>query len=165
MMTMEQQTFDFTEYKSLKGRAAFEQRVQQGRQPVLDIAGDAYYVNVRIGLLQPADDFSTMGIELDKLEKDHETRRLFFYYDTRSKKVLPYPEEGAAKSTDIVKVSIPNAYFLDPVGMAIKNAKDDARYYTRDHIPLKMYHKAIVTPLQQNRKNTNTKTRTKSKGI
>ena len=148
---MEEQEFDFKKYQSLKGRAAFEQRVNHGLQPVVDIAGQPYYVNVRIGLLEPAD-LTNDAIRLYDLKRDQRTGDLFFYCTGDSRQLLPYPDPGTGLPAGAFKVDIPHEYYLDPVGMARKNGKEDLRYYMHGHTVgagflLKMYHKAKITPV------------------
>jgi hypothetical protein len=41
---------------------------ETGKQPVLDIAGHPFFVDIHWGLLRPKDDFSTSGISFDEID-------------------------------------------------------------------------------------------------
>lgn len=149
-MKIENDNKEFLEsYKALKGKEAFDARTKKGMLPIIDIAGHPFYIHLRIGLLQPKDDFSTMGIEIKKLSMDEESRNMVCYYDTVQKEVVTIGPSITDYPPNVVRLEIPNLYILDPVGMARLEGKDDDRYYLQDGIRQKMYHMAKITPLQK----------------
>jgi hypothetical protein len=139
--------YDIGYYKGLKGREAMEQRLK-GRLPIIDIAGHPFFVDMRLGLLRPIDNFSTMGIDVQDIPMDEDTKRLRFDYHIPSMTRIQIAPDATELPKDVVRVEVPNMYFLDPVGMAHRNGKEP-RYYCADGIPLKMYRKATILPLQK----------------
>lgn len=134
-------------YKSLKGKEAFNERVHKGRLPIIDIKGHPFFVNARIGLLQPKDNFHTIGINIRDIEMDDKTKQLFFYYHPPSMTRVRFPEDIKELPKDVVGVWVPNRYYLDPIGMARANDKEP-RYYLGDGIPLRMYRTARIVPIE-----------------
>lgn len=43
-------------------RKAYDLRVNQGMLPIIDIAGHTFYVDIRMDMLRPKDDFLSKGI-------------------------------------------------------------------------------------------------------
>lgn len=137
--------YDLDYYKSLTGKEALEQRLL-GRIPIIEIAGHPFFSDTRIGLLRPKDNFSTMGIDLQNLPLDEDNGTLSFYYHIPSMTRVDLPEILAYQD-DVVLVTVPNMYELDPVGMARANGKEDT-YYLDGEFPV-MYRQASITPLSE----------------
>lgn len=135
-------------YKSLKGKEALNERIDKGRLPIIDIAGQPFFADSRIGLLRPINIFNSMGIELAELPMDPVTKKLSFEYHIPSMTRTQVSAQATELPKDVVRVVVPNMYFLDPIGMARRNGKD-ARYYQEDGITLRMYRKAKIVPLKK----------------
>lgn len=139
--------FDIELYKSLKGKEAVSERLV-GRQPIIDIDGQPYFVKLHFGILEPANNFLINPIHIGDIEMDHVTKKLFFYFNTETKE-REFIDEGLTElPKNVVQVETPNKYYLDPVAMARLNgrAPEDYHYYG---IPLRMYRKATITPLHK----------------
>ncbi len=44
------------------------QERMQGKLPIIDIAGHPFYVDIRMGMLRPKDDFRTLGIPIKSFD-------------------------------------------------------------------------------------------------
>lgn len=137
--------FDLDFYRSLKGKEAEAERLK-GRQPVMDIKGQPYFVNLHLGLLEPPWSFDFKPIAISDLKKDSVTRKLCFYYDTETRLRVNVPHNITDLPKNVVRVIIPNQFFLDPVAMARINGRG-AENYRHYGIPLRMYRKAVIVPL------------------
>lgn len=142
-----QDLFDINVYKTLKGKEAVSRRLD-GLQPVIDIKGQPYFVNIHFGLLDPANNFWISPIRISDLVMDHETKKLSFYFNTATKERVDIDDGLTDLPVNVVRVETPNLTFLDPVGMARKNGRDpkDYHYYG---IPLRMYRLATIIPLHK----------------
>ena len=138
--------YDIDYYKSLKGKDAMQQRLM-GRLPIIDIAGHPFFADARIGLLRPLDNFSTMGINIADIPVDPETRTLSFYYHIPSMTQVAISGDATEYPKDVVMVTTPHRYGLDPVGMSYANDKD-SKHFLVGRSP-KMYLVAEITPLTQ----------------
>ena len=108
-----------TDFELMVNQDALTRRIKNGELPTVDIGGDLFYIDIRIELLRPKDDFSSRGISLDELGEWYvEERNTYeFPYDTTTHqianlewhKLVEYP-------ADIVFVEIPFDKKLDPVG-------------------------------------------------
>lgn len=141
--------YEIEYYKSLKGKAALEQRIMGGRLPIIDIHGHPFFVNIRIGTLRPMDNFHTMGIEVYKMRPDPETSMLSFYYHIPTNTEYKPPKDLMELPKDVVMVVTPNMLMLDPVGMAHWEGHDYKKYHIDRGIPLKMYRKARIIPVKK----------------
>lgn len=142
----------FKLYQSFEGKAAFEQRTKHGRQPILDIAGYPYFVNLRAGMLEPVDFPDVKPIKIDDLRHvDVISSTRFCYYSPAKRKQLPYTNK-ARFPADAIRVEIAADYILDPIGWARETGKNDTLYYLKDDLvqgnAFTLYDKAQVTPLQ-----------------
>ncbi|WP_029274613.1 hypothetical protein [Pedobacter borealis] len=137
--------FDVSFYKSLKGKEAVAERLK-GRQPVIDIKGQPYTINLSFGLLEPAGNFTIDAIYIGNIEMDRATKKIPFYFNTETRQRVFLADNITEFPKDVVRVEIPNKYFLDPVAMARDNGRGAENY--RDYgIPLIMYRKAVIIPL------------------
>ncbi len=57
-----------TYFELMIDQMALSRRIKQGELPTVEIGGHIFYVDARIDLLRPKDDFSTMGISFDEME-------------------------------------------------------------------------------------------------
>lgn len=132
-------------YKSLKGKDALSERMK-GLLPLIIIKDLPYYVNMNFGVLEPSN-ASFDALNINGLEMDKATRKLSFYYNLDNRSVVSIDKNITELPERVVKVEIPNQYYLDPVAMARKNGRDPMDY--KDYgIPLKMYRIAKIIPLK-----------------
>jgi hypothetical protein len=140
--------YDVGFYKSLHGEAALKER-QKGRLPIIDIAGYPFFVEVRLGLIRPKDDFTTMGLELNSgIRRQDEEGNYLFYYDAASHKEVKGISDIAMLPKDVVLLKIPHEYKLDPVAMARMDGFEDTAYLRQ--YPLNMYTVAQTIPRRDN---------------
>lgn len=120
----------------LKGKTDFDLIVDQdlvkqrrnGQLPVIEIAGHPFYVDVRIGLLRPKDDFSTMGISFDAI--DHclkvDERMYEINYNPASKEFVYVDYRNITSMPEgVIIVEIPHESILDPIAYARKYGFDE----------------------------------------
>lgn len=131
-------------YKSLKGKEALAERLR-GRLPMIDIAGKPFFVHMHFGILSSRDNLLAGPIQINDLEMDPVSKKLHFYYHVPSMTRVTFPDNIKEFPKDVVGVEIPNRYFLDPVAMARLNDKPIGYY----GVPLRMYRKARIIPLQK----------------
>ncbi len=119
----------------------------KGQLPVIDIAGHPFYVDIRIGMLRPKDDFSTMGIQFRKIDEYYDEHKNHYRipYDpkTHSIKELDYDHIKAIPK-GIILVEIPSMATLDPFALATMHGIN--RNQVLRNIPLQMNQKAREIP-------------------
>jgi hypothetical protein len=113
--------------EDLSGKCDFDFLVNQdllnlrlsGALPIIEIMEHPFYVDLRMAVLRPKDDFSTKGIEFSNLGEHTEGDQLKYYliYDPNSHttKEIDYTSITAIPS-DLFLIEIPNEKKLDPVG-------------------------------------------------
>ncbi|QRY55575.1 hypothetical protein [Sphingobacterium siyangense] len=118
-----------------------------GALPQIDIAGEAYVVNLQKKELQLVQDCSHTLMMRDfeagsPLEDDFSYR---FLYDTMRREAVPYMGRLADNDSGLVVVELPDLFKLDPVGAArIAGYKDD--HYIREH-PIEKNLRAVIRNL------------------
>jgi len=153
MKTQQPDQFDDVAFrKSLSSEQAFDHRTQKGMQPVIDIAGYPYYLNVRWNILEPRLIIGEMKvrptIHLDKdCFYDDQTDKFVLYYDTKRQEPFDVPTGITTLPKNVVFVKIPNTYEADPVGMAREDGKSDPRYYL-EKFPIQLHHTAEIIELK-----------------
>jgi hypothetical protein len=107
-----------TDFDLMVDQSALKERLS-GLLPIVDIEGHPFYVDIRMDMLRPKDDFMSKGIQFSKIED--------YYVDEKEKYLVPYnpkthefQEVDFSKITDIPKdiimVSFPHESKLDPIG-------------------------------------------------
>lgn len=140
---------DKTDFDLMVDQKAFDMRVNKGMLPTVDIAGHTFYVDIRMDMLRPKDDFLSRGIVFDEIDhyfseernayvvpydpKKHEFRELD--YD----KIIEYP-------TDLIAVQFPFQRELDPIGWN-RNGGWDIKDELKQ-IGLKPHFQAKIIPWQ-----------------
>lgn len=108
-----------TDFDLMVDQYAFDMRVNKGRLPTLDIAGHTFYVDIRMDMLRPKDDFFSKGIVFDKI--DH------YFSEERNAYLIPYdPKKHEFRELDydnllsipkdLIAVEFPFQRVLDPIG-------------------------------------------------
>jgi hypothetical protein len=136
-----------TDFDVMVDQEAFYKRVNQGMLPTVDIAGHTFYVDLRMDMLRPHDDFSSEGIVFGEIEDyfSEETNSFIIPYNPKTHefqeldfdKITEFPEELAV-------VQFPSQKQLDPVGwnrLGGWDIKDDLK-----QVGLKSSFKAEIIP-------------------
>jgi hypothetical protein len=136
-------------YKSLKGKAAIDARIREARLPMLSIAGEIFFPQVAFGILTSRDHLNVPPIHIGDLEMQPQSRKLWFFYHLPSMERVTIPADIKALPKDVVRVEIPNMYYLDPIGMAKKNDKELRYYLSSGYLTQRMFRKARIIPLEK----------------
>ncbi len=96
-----------------------EERVV-GKLPVLKIHDHDFFVDLRLGLLRPKDDFRTIGIVLDELAMDSSCTVFQCLYHTKKHEIYHWREDIKSIPPHVVPIEIPCQAVLDPFGYAMK---------------------------------------------
>jgi len=108
-----------TDFEVMVNQEAFDRRVNKGELPTVDIAGHTFYVDLRMNMLRPHDDFASKGIVFEEI--DH------YFSDEIKAYIIPYnskthefQELNYDKITefpkDLIAVQFPSQKDLDPIG-------------------------------------------------
>lgn len=120
----------------VKGKTDFELMVNQeayqsrkaGVLPTLEIEGHIFFVDIGLDALRPKDNLGSGGILISQIES--------YYDDEKGKYIIPYNpvkqelqeiklDSITAIPRDVILVSFPHAYRLDPIGANRKHGVDD----------------------------------------
>ncbi|AGA78203.1 hypothetical protein [Echinicola vietnamensis] len=124
---------------------ALQQR-KAGILPEIDIAGDTYTIDVRLGELRNKDQpWKRLGF--DKMVTSEKGGHYLFFYRTRKQELFYASREMTTVPRDVVLVEIPHELHLDPVGMARKYELADDYFQKRYPIQAKL--QASVVPLKK----------------
>lgn len=116
-----------SDFDLMVDQTALKERLS-GLLPIVDIAGHPFYVDLRMDMLRPKDDFLSEGIVFSKIED--------YYVDGKDDYCIPYnpikhefQEIDFSSVTeipkDIIVVSIPHESVLDPIGYNRKHGFDE----------------------------------------
>lgn len=108
-----------TDFDLMVDQYAFDMRLNKGRLPTIDVAGHLFYVDIRMDMLRPKDDFLSKGIVFDKI--DH------YFSEERNAYLIPYdPKRHEFRELDynniiefpkdLIAVQFPFQRELDPIG-------------------------------------------------
>lgn len=137
------------------------QRINKGRLPVIEIAGQEFIVNVRSGYLSPVDNYSTLGIQLKYVPDDAVKHQLL--YDKKRKEEYAY-DDAYGLPPEVIKIEIPGQGRLDPVGLARRDGLADTFYIGTYPLKMKMVAKIIPLKNKLEKKNTAKTVKRKLKG-
>lgn len=107
-----------TDFEVMVNQAALEQRLN-GRLITIDIDGHVFYVDIRMGMLRPKDDFSAKGIIFDEVSHylDNEGTAYQIPYNTQRHSFQEIDYEKVTEiPKDLLAIEFPHQRFLDPVG-------------------------------------------------
>lgn len=118
---------DKTDFELMVDQQAFGKRLM-GQLPTVDIAGHTFFVDIRMDMLRPKDDFLSNGIVFNKIQ--------YYYNDIREAYIIPY---NSAKHEfqelnhynitsipkDLIIISFPHESRLDPIGFNRKCGVDE----------------------------------------
>ncbi|WP_431609220.1 hypothetical protein [Chryseobacterium sp. 'Rf worker isolate 10'] len=116
-----------TDFDLLVDPVAFNKRMAWGMLPTIDIAGHTFYVDLRMDMLRPKDDFLSKGIVFSEVEG--------YYIEDKEKYIIPYnpktrefqePNYNTITTIpkDLIAIEIPNERNLDPIGWNRKMGLD-----------------------------------------
>ncbi|MDN3706686.1 hypothetical protein QW060_22245 [Myroides ceti] len=112
---------------AIKPENAYDLRVNKGVLPTIDIAGHTFYVDIRMDMLRPKDDFLSKGIVFDEI--DH------YFSEERNAYLIPYdPKKHEFRELDynnlvsvpkdLIAVEFPFQKELDLIGWNRKGGWD-----------------------------------------
>lgn len=96
----------------------YDLRVNKGLLPTLDIAGHTFYVDLRMGMLRPKDDFLSHGIIFSDIENyfDDTTDRYIIPYNPKTHEFEELDDQITEFPEDLLAISFPHQYKMDPIG-------------------------------------------------
>lgn len=98
---------------------AYDLRVNKGMLPTVDIAGHTFYVDIRMDMLRPKDDFLSKGIVFSDIENyyDEDKRTYTLPYNPKTHE-FQEPDYRNIKELpkDLIAVSFPFERLLDRIG-------------------------------------------------
>ena len=117
-----------------------------GKLPTIIIAGDAFYIDVRVGQLRHKDDPSAF-ISLDEISPYEQDGKATFLYSPGIRSVF-HPDWRATGIPDgVLAVQTPSIAHLDPVGLARYFERQDGYYL--DRYAFQPEQKAAIIPLAE----------------
>lgn len=135
-----------TDYEIMVDPEVLKNRKDHGAIPTMDLAGHPFYPRVRENLLQPKDDFSTMGISYDFMERYlyPNSRGYLIPFDPKKHNIREIDLDTVTEyPKDIIPVEIPLMHESDPFGYARKHQLSLREflmeYPPKAHITTKIY--------------------------
>ncbi len=108
-----------SDFEVMVDQKAYDLRVNKGQLPTVKIAGHIFYVDIRMDMLRPKDDFLSRGIRFPDIEYyfSEEKKAYVIPYNPRTREFqdLDY-DEITEYPKDLIAVSFPLETKLDPVG-------------------------------------------------
>ncbi len=120
----------------IQGKTDFEIMVDQqalgrrlmGQLPTIEIAGHTFFVDIRMDMLRPKDDFLSNGIVFSHID--------YYYNDAKKAYLIPYNpkthefqevdyEKITSIPKDLIVISFPHEGELDPIGFNKKGGWDE----------------------------------------
>ena len=127
----------------------YDLRVNKGLLPTLDIAGHTFYVDLRMGMLRPKDDFLSQGIVFSDIGNyfDHTTDRYTIPYNPRTHEFEEPDDQITEFPKDLLAISFPHEYKMDPIGFNRKLGLD--LKYGLNPRELNLHFKAETIPWEK----------------
>lgn len=105
--------------KNIVDEKAYDLRVNKGMLPTVDIAGHTFYVDIRMDMLRPKDDFLSKGIVFSDIQNyyDQDKRSYTIPYNPKSHE-FQEPDYRTIKELpkDLIAVQFPSERLLDRIG-------------------------------------------------
>jgi hypothetical protein len=98
---------------------AYDLRVNKGMLPTIDIAGHIFYVDIRMDMLRPKDDFLSKGIVFSQIENyyDEDKRHYTIPYNPKTHEFQEPDYLNIQKlPKDLIAVRFPSERLLDRIG-------------------------------------------------
>lgn len=139
-----------SDFDLMVDQKAYDMRVNKGMLPTVNIAGHTFYVDIRMDMLRPKDDFLSKGIAFGRI--DH------YFSEERDAYLIPYdPKKHEFRELDydnllsipkdLIAVEFPFQRVLDPIGWN-RNGGWDIKEDLK-HIGLKSHFQAKVVPWKE----------------
>lgn len=106
---------------------AFNDRVNKGKLPTIEICGHTFFVDITMDKLRPKDDFLSKGISFSDIEDyfNDTTGKYLFPYNPQKKELGNIDYETITEiPKDLVVVEIPSELKMDPIGWNRKHGYD-----------------------------------------
>ncbi|AIM38393.1 hypothetical protein KO02_18130 [Sphingobacterium sp. ML3W] len=139
-----------TDFDLMVDQTAFDDRIQKGMLPTIEIQGHIFYVDIRMDMLRPKDDFMSRGIVFDEIDHyfSEEANAYIIPYNPKTREfqeldydsILEFPK-------DLIAVQFPFQRELDPIGWNRNggwNIKEDLK-----RIGLKSHFEAKTIPWKE----------------
>lgn len=105
--------------KNIVDEKAYDLRVNKGMLPTVDIAGHTFYVDIRMDMLRPKDDFLSKGIVFSNIQNyyDEDKRAYIIPYNPKTHE-FQEPDYRTIKELpkDLIAVQFPSERLLDRIG-------------------------------------------------
>lgn len=88
----------------------------QGKLPVVSIQGHDFFVDLRLGVLRPQDEFRTMGIPIKDIEENPAGTGLLLLYDPATKGQIFFSPDWEEIPPGVVCIELPDITTMDVVG-------------------------------------------------
>lgn len=131
-------------------KTAFDLRVNKGMLPTIDIAGHVFYVDIRMDMLRPKDDFLSNGIVFSEI-------RNYFNFDKSTYTISYNPKTHEFQQVDLrnikefpkdlIAIEFPSERILDPIGYNRKHGYDIK--HRIEMTGLRLQHKAVKVPWEK----------------
>jgi len=102
-----------TDFDLRVDKKIFHERFYRGKPPVIDIAGDRFFVDMRWDELRWVEDISKRILLRD--HKEDAGDKYSFYYDKSTKEAISIDAAIIQSPERLVKVVLPDDYILDPL--------------------------------------------------
>lgn len=116
-----------TDFDLMVDQEAFDKRVKEGMLPTVDIAEHIFYVDLRMDMLRPHDDFLSRGIVFDEIENyfSDEVNAYLIPYNPKTHEFQELNYESITDfPKDLIAVQFPFQKDLDPIGWNRENGRD-----------------------------------------
>jgi hypothetical protein len=139
-----------TDFDLMVDQEAFNKRVNQGMLPILNIEGHPFYVDLRMDMLRPHDDFGSRGIVFDEIQNyfSEEMNAYVIPYNPKTHEFQELDYDNITEfPKDLIAVQFPFQKELDPVGWNRTlglDIKEDLK-----HINLKSHFEAQTVPWEK----------------
>lgn len=108
-----------SDFDLMVNQEAYDMRVNKGILPTVDIVGHTFYVDIRMDMLRPKDDFLSKGIVFSDIENyyDEDKRTYTIPYNPK-KHEFQEPDYQNIKELpkDLIAVQFPSERLLDRIG-------------------------------------------------
>lgn len=139
-----------TDFELMVDQDALDKRVNKGMLPVVDIAGYTFYVDMRMDMLRPKDDFTSKGIVFSDIKycfnRDTETYLIPYNPKTHEFQEIDY-DNIISLPKDLIAIKFKHEADMDRVGWN-RHHGDDPKAGLKEH-NVKMQYKAKVVPWEK----------------
>lgn len=141
-----------TDFDLMVDQEAFYNRAYKGMLPTLDIEGHIFYVDLKMDMLRPHDDFGSMGIVFSEIDEyfleDENVYQISYNPKTHEFQELEFDHDQMTEfPKDLILVEFPFQQELDPIGwnrLGGWDLKDDLK-----QIGLKSHFVATTIPWEK----------------